>query len=109
MGPLGDDDFSVPPIAPSEHMLPPHLPHSSSSGPYTPLDPPSTSAPPHHPYQLQGMNQDGRAYSPEGALMTSTLSVVSALGTGDGGDSQIHTCPKMDERSTNQLVCKRKH
>lgn len=93
MGGLGDDDFNIPPITPPtlpDHMLPPHLPHDSPSGPYHTLDPPSSSAP-HHPFQLQGMelpgmsgsqdgaallNQDGGTFSPNGGPMTSTLSVV---------------------------------
>lgn len=95
MGGLGDEDFNIPPITPPtlpDHMLPPHLPHDSPSGPYHPLDTPSSSAP-HHPYQLQSMdlpgmpgsqdgpamlNQDGGTFSPNGGPMTSTLSVVSA-------------------------------
>lgn len=94
VGGLSDEDFNIPPITPPtlpDHMLPPHLPHDSPSGPYHPMDPPSSSAP-HHPYQLQGMelpgmpgsqdgaamlNQDGGTFSPNGGPMTSTLSVVS--------------------------------
>lgn len=90
VGGLGDEDFNIPPITPPtlpDHMLPPHLPHDSSSGSYHLLDQPSRTAP-HHPYQLQGMvlpgmpggqdggamlNQDGGTCGP----MTSTLSVVS--------------------------------
>ena len=95
MGGLGDEDFNIPPITPPnlpDHMLPPHLPQDSPSGPYHPLDPPSSSAP-HHLYQLQGMdlpgmpssqdgaallNQDGGTFSSDGGPMTSTLSVVSS-------------------------------
>lgn len=89
MGGLGDEDFNIPPITPPtlpDHMLPPHLPHDSRSGPYHPLDGPSSSAQP-HPYQLQGLdlpdgatmlNPAGRTFSPDGGPMTSTLSVVSA-------------------------------
>lgn len=69
-------------------------PHSSSSGPYNPMESPSRSAA-HHQYQLQSMdmpgmpagqdgtsmlNQEGGTFSPEGGPMTSTLSVVSAAG-----------------------------
>ncbi|XP_047446588.1 thymocyte selection-associated high mobility group box protein TOX isoform X2 [Mugil cephalus] len=97
---LGDDDFNIPPITPPtlpEHMLNPHLPHESPSGPYHPLDAPSSSAP-HHPYQLQGMdlpgmpggqdgpamlNQDGRTFSPDGGPMTSTLSVMQQMVNSD--------------------------
>ncbi|XP_045908058.1 thymocyte selection-associated high mobility group box protein TOX isoform X2 [Micropterus dolomieu] len=100
MGGLGDEDFNIPPITPPtlpDHMLPPHLPHDSPSGPYHPLDSPSSSAP-HHPYQLQGMdmpgmpgrqdgasmlNQDGGAYSPNGGPMTSTLSVMQQMVNSD--------------------------
>ncbi|KAF1383290.1 hypothetical protein PFLUV_G00130320 [Perca fluviatilis] len=97
---LGDEDFNIPPITPPtlpDHMLPPHLPHDSRSGPYHPLDPPSSSAP-HHPYQLQGMdlpgmpgsqdgnamlNQDGGTFSPDGGPMTSTLSVMQQMVNSD--------------------------
>ncbi|KAM9718605.1 LOW QUALITY PROTEIN: thymocyte selection-associated high mobility group box protein TOX [Menidia menidia] len=75
---LGDDDFNIPPITPPtlpEHMLPPHLPHDSSPGPYHHMDPPSSG--PHHPYQLQGLGggQDGP--------MTSTLSVMQQMVNSD--------------------------
>ncbi|XP_075935659.1 thymocyte selection-associated high mobility group box protein TOX [Anarhichas minor] len=100
VGALGDEDFNIPPITPPtlpDHMLPPHLPHDSRSGPYHPLDNPSSSAP-HHPYQLQGMdlpgmpgnqdgaamlNQDGRTFSPDGGPMTSTLSVMQQMVNSD--------------------------
>nr|XP_046263704.1 thymocyte selection-associated high mobility group box protein TOX isoform X2 [Scatophagus argus] len=100
MGGLGDEDFNIPPITPPtlpDHMLPPHLPHDSSSGPYHPLDPSSSSGP-HHPYQLQGMdlpgmpgsqdgaamlNQDGSTFSPNGGPMTSTLSVMQQMVNSD--------------------------
>ncbi|CAN9503414.1 unnamed protein product [Ophioblennius macclurei] len=100
VGGLGDDDFNIPPITPPtlpDHMLPPHLPHDSSSGPYHPLDPPSGSAS-HHPYQLQGMdlpgmtggqdggsmlNQDGATFSPDSGPMTSTLSVMQQMVNSD--------------------------
>ncbi|XP_040912236.1 thymocyte selection-associated high mobility group box protein TOX isoform X2 [Toxotes jaculatrix] len=100
VGGLGDEDFNIPPITPPtlpEHMLPPHLPHDSPSGPYHPLDPPSNSAP-HHLYQLQGMdlpgmpgsqdgatmlNQDGGTFSPDGGPMTSTLSVMQQMVNSD--------------------------
>ncbi|KAI3375347.1 hypothetical protein L3Q82_021840 [Scortum barcoo] len=100
VGGLGDEDFNIPPITPPtlpEHMLPPHLPHDSPSGPYHPLDPPPSSAP-HHPYQLQGMdlpgmpgsqdgaamlNQDGSTFSPNGGPMTSTLSVMQQMVNSD--------------------------
>ncbi|XP_070829478.1 thymocyte selection-associated high mobility group box protein TOX [Chaetodon trifascialis] len=100
VGGLGDEDFNIPPITPPtlpDHMLPPHLPHDSPSGPYHPLDPPSSSAP-HHPYQLQGMelpgmpgsqdgaamlNQDGGTFSPNGGPMTSTLSVMQQMVNSD--------------------------
>nr|XP_057918567.1 thymocyte selection-associated high mobility group box protein TOX [Doryrhamphus excisus] len=100
VGPLGDEDFNIPPITPPtlpDHMLPPHLPHDSSTGPYPPLDTPSSSAS-HHPYQLQGMNlpgipgsqdgaamlnQDGGTFSPNGAAMTSTLSVMQQMVNSD--------------------------
>ncbi|KAM9791754.1 thymocyte selection-associated high mobility group box protein TOX isoform X1 [Syngnathus typhle] len=105
MGALGDEDFHIPPINPPtlpDHMLPPHLPHDSSTGPYRPLDSNSSgggnSAPPHHPYQLQGMNrarmpasqegasmlkQDGGTYSPDGSAMTNTLSVMQQMVNSD--------------------------
>ncbi|KAM3605240.1 uncharacterized protein V6R79_022838 [Siganus canaliculatus] len=100
VGGLGDEDFNIPPITPPtlpDHMLPPHLPHDSPSGPYHPLDPPSSSAP-HHPYQMQGMdlpgmpggqdgatmlNQDGGTFSPNGGPMTSTLSVMQQMVNSD--------------------------
>ncbi|XP_042285649.1 thymocyte selection-associated high mobility group box protein TOX isoform X2 [Thunnus albacares] len=100
VGGLGDEDFNIPPITPPtlpDHMLPPHLPHDSPSGPYHPLDTPSNSAP-HHPYQLQGMdlpgmpgsqdragmlNQDGGTFSPDGGPMTSTLSVMQQMVNSD--------------------------
>ncbi|XP_033507201.1 thymocyte selection-associated high mobility group box protein TOX isoform X2 [Epinephelus lanceolatus] len=100
VGGLGDEDFNIPPITPPtlpDHMLPPHLPHDSRSGPYHPLDPPSSSAP-HHPYQLQGMdlpgmpgnqdgtamlNQDGGTFSPDSGPMTSTLSVMQQMVNSD--------------------------
>ncbi|KAM7378770.1 hypothetical protein PAMP_004368 [Pampus punctatissimus] len=100
VGGLGDEDFNIPPITPPtlpDHMLPPHLPHDSPSGPYHPLDTPSSSAP-HHPYQLQGMdlpgmpgsqdragmlNQDGGTFSPDGGPMTSTLSVMQQMVNSD--------------------------
>ncbi|XP_030016931.1 thymocyte selection-associated high mobility group box protein TOX isoform X2 [Sphaeramia orbicularis] len=100
VGNLGDDDFNIPPITPPtlpDHMLPPHLPHDAPSGPYHPLDPPSSSAP-HHPYQLQGMDlpgmpggqdgaamlsQDGGTFSPDGGPMTSTLSVMQQMVNSD--------------------------
>lgn len=88
---LGDEDFNIPPITPPtlpDHMLPPHLPHDSS-GLYHSVEPPSSSAPHHHPYQLQGVElsgmpgrQDGAdsgTFSPGGGPMTSTLSVVSTV------------------------------
>ncbi|XP_071368334.1 thymocyte selection-associated high mobility group box protein TOX [Centroberyx affinis] len=97
---LGDEDFNIPPITPPtlpDHMLPPHLPHDSTSGPYHPMHPASISAP-HHPYQLQGMdlpgmpggqdggavlNQDGGAFSQDGGPMTSTLSVMQQMVNSD--------------------------
>lgn len=97
---LGDDDFNIPPITPPtlpDHMVPPHLPHNSPSGPYHSLDPPSSSAP-HHPYQLQGMDlpsmpgnqdgatmlsQDGSTFSRDGGPMTSTLSVMQQMVNSD--------------------------
>lgn len=97
---LGDEDFNIPPITPPtlpDHMVPPHLPHNSPSGPYHSLDPPSNSAP-HHPYQLQGMDlpsmpgnqdgaamlsQDGSTFSPDGGPMTSTLSVMQQMVNSD--------------------------
>ncbi|KAM6918941.1 thymocyte selection-associated high mobility group box protein TOX isoform 1-T1 [Xenentodon cancila] len=97
---LGDDDFNIPPITPPtlpDHMVPPHLPHDSSSGPYHPMEPPSISAT-HHPYQLQGMdlpgmsgsqdgaamlNQDGGTFSPDRGPMTSTLSVMQQMVNSD--------------------------
>ncbi|KAK1878883.1 Thymocyte selection-associated high mobility group box protein TOX, partial [Dissostichus eleginoides] len=100
VGGLGDDDYNIPPITPPtlpEHMLHPHLPHDSRSGPYHQMDPPSRSAP-HHPYQLQGMdlpgmssgqdgnallNQDGGTFSPDGGPMTSTLSVMQQMVNSD--------------------------
>ncbi|KAM9789553.1 thymocyte selection-associated high mobility group box protein TOX [Neosynchiropus ocellatus] len=99
MGGLGDDDFNIPPITPPtlpEHMLPPHLPHDSSSGPYPPLETSSSSAP-HHPYQMPRMdlpnmtnnpdgpmlNQDRRTFSPDGGPMTSTLSVMQQMVNSD--------------------------
>ncbi|XP_068455562.1 thymocyte selection-associated high mobility group box protein TOX isoform X2 [Clinocottus analis] len=100
VGGLGDEDFNIPPITPPtlpDHMLPPHLPHDSRSGPYHPMDAPSSSAP-HHPYQLQGMdlpgmpgsqdgasmsNQDGRTFSPDGGPMASTLSVMQQMVNSD--------------------------
>nr|XP_020485625.1 thymocyte selection-associated high mobility group box protein TOX isoform X1 [Labrus bergylta] len=99
VGGLGDEDFNIPPITPPtlpDHMLPPHLPHGSPSGPYHPLDPPSSSGP-HHPYQLQGMdhpgmpgsqdrsmlNQDGGSFGPSGGPMTSTLSVMQQMVNSD--------------------------
>ncbi|KAM9350197.1 thymocyte selection-associated high mobility group box protein TOX [Symphorus nematophorus] len=100
VGGMGNEDFNIPPITPPtlpDHMLPPHLPHDSPSGPYHPLDPPSSSAP-HHPYQLQGMdlpgmpgsqdgaamlNQDGGTFSPNGGPMTSTLSVMQQMVNSD--------------------------
>ncbi|XP_037644288.1 thymocyte selection-associated high mobility group box protein TOX [Sebastes umbrosus] len=100
VGGLSDEDFNIPPITPPnlpDHMLSPHLPHDSRSGPYHPLDPPSNSAP-HHPYQLQGMdlpsmsgsqdgsamlNQDGGTFSPDGGPMTSTLSVMQQMVNSD--------------------------
>ncbi|XP_061550254.1 thymocyte selection-associated high mobility group box protein TOX isoform X4 [Phycodurus eques] len=99
MGGLGDDDYNIPSITPPtlpDHMMPPHLPHDSSTGPYPPLDT-NTSSTSHHPYQLQGMNlagmpasqdgapilsQDGGTFSPDGSTMTSTLSV------GNGGEKR---------------------
>ncbi|XP_075887444.1 thymocyte selection-associated high mobility group box protein TOX isoform X2 [Nelusetta ayraudi] len=98
VGALGDDDFNIPPITPPtlpDHMLPPHLPHDSPSGPYHTLDPPSSGAPPHHPFQLQALDlpasqdgaallsQDGGAYSPSGGPMTSTLSVMQRMVNSD--------------------------
>lgn len=92
---LSDEDFNIPPITPPtlpDHMLPPHLPHDSS-GLYHSVEPPSSSAPHHHPFQLQAvelsgmpgrqdgaavLNQDGGTFSPGGGPMTSTLSVVSS-------------------------------
>lgn len=100
VGGLGDDDFNIPPITPPtlpDHMLPQRLPHDSPSGPYHPMDPPSSSAP-HHPYQLQGMDlpgmpggqdgggmlsQDGGTFSPDGGPMTSTLSVMQQMVNSD--------------------------
>ncbi|XP_054624341.1 thymocyte selection-associated high mobility group box protein TOX isoform X3 [Dunckerocampus dactyliophorus] len=95
VGASGDEDFNIPPITPPtlpEHMLPLHLPHDSSTGPYPPLDTPSGSAS-HHPYQLQAMpgsqdgatmlNQDGGTFSPDGAAMTSTLSVMQQMVNSD--------------------------
>ncbi|XP_053186612.1 thymocyte selection-associated high mobility group box protein TOX [Scomber japonicus] len=100
VGGLGDEDFNIPPITPPtlpDHMLPPHLPHDSPSGPYHPLDNPSSSAP-HHPYQMQGMdlprmpgnqdragmmNQDGGTFSPDGGPMASTLSVMQQMVNSD--------------------------
>ncbi|CAK6969441.1 thymocyte selection-associated high mobility group box protein TOX [Scomber scombrus] len=100
VGGLGDEDFNIPPITPPtlpDHMLPPHLPHDSPSGPYHRLDNPSSSAP-HHPYQMQGMdlpgmpgnqdragmmNQDGGTFSPDGGPMTSTLSVMQQMVNSD--------------------------
>ncbi|XP_077392995.1 thymocyte selection-associated high mobility group box protein TOX isoform X2 [Festucalex cinctus] len=100
VGGLGDEDFNIPPITPStlpDHMLPPHLPHDSSTGPYPPLDSNSSSAP-QHPYQLQGMNltgmpasqdgapmlnQDRGTFSPDGSAMTSTLSVMQQMVNSD--------------------------
>ncbi|XP_077954981.1 thymocyte selection-associated high mobility group box protein TOX isoform X3 [Gasterosteus aculeatus] len=94
MGGLGDEDFNIPPITPPtlpDHMLPPHLPHDSRSGPYHPLDGPSSSAQP-HPYQLQGLdlpdgatmlNPAGRTFSPDGGPMTSTLSVMQQMVNSD--------------------------
>ncbi|KAM4551682.1 thymocyte selection-associated high mobility group box protein TOX isoform 2-T2 [Odontesthes bonariensis] len=97
---LGDDDFNIPPITPPtlpDHMLPPHLPHDSSSGQYHHMDPPSSSVQ-HHSYQLQGMdlpgmpgrqdgaamlNQDGGTFSPDGGPMTSTLSVMQQMVNSD--------------------------
>ncbi|XP_019724837.1 thymocyte selection-associated high mobility group box protein TOX isoform X2 [Hippocampus comes] len=97
---LSDEDFNIPPITPPtapEHMLPPHPPHDSSGGAYPPLDGDSGSAP-HHPYRLQGMNltampagqdgapvlnQDGGTFSPDGAAMTSTLSVMQQMVNSD--------------------------
>ncbi|XP_037314371.2 thymocyte selection-associated high mobility group box protein TOX isoform X1 [Pungitius pungitius] len=81
MGGLGDEDFNIPPITPPtlpDHMLPPHLPHDSRSGPYHPLD---------GPYQLQDgaamLNQDGRTFSPDGGPMASTLSVMQQMVNSD--------------------------
>ncbi|XP_070775683.1 thymocyte selection-associated high mobility group box protein TOX [Enoplosus armatus] len=100
VGGLGDEDYNIPPITPPtlpDHMLPPHLPHDSPSGPYNSLDPPSSSAP-HHPYQLQGMdmpgmpgrqdgaamlNQDGGTFGMSGGPMTSTLSVMQQMVNSD--------------------------
>ncbi|CAJ1071415.1 thymocyte selection-associated high mobility group box protein TOX [Xyrichtys novacula] len=100
VGGLGDEDFNIPPITPPtlpDHMLPPHLPHGSPSGPYHPLEPPSNSAS-HHPYQLSGMdlpgmpvgqdgasilNQDGGTFSSNGGPMTSTLSVMQQMVNSD--------------------------
>ncbi|XP_061695825.1 thymocyte selection-associated high mobility group box protein TOX isoform X3 [Syngnathoides biaculeatus] len=100
MGGLGDDDFNIPPITPPtlpDHMMPPHLPHDSSTGPYPALDT-NTSSTSHHPYQLQGMNlagmpasqdgapmlnQDGGTFSPDGSTMTSTLSVMQQMVNSD--------------------------
>ncbi|XP_068605368.1 thymocyte selection-associated high mobility group box protein TOX [Brachionichthys hirsutus] len=100
VGGLGDEDFNIPPITPPtlpDHMLAPHLPQDSTSGPYHSLDPPSSAAP-HHPYQLQGMdlsgmpsrrdaaailNQDGGSFSPNGGPMTSTLSVMQQMVNSD--------------------------
>ncbi|XP_061550253.1 thymocyte selection-associated high mobility group box protein TOX isoform X3 [Phycodurus eques] len=100
MGGLGDDDYNIPSITPPtlpDHMMPPHLPHDSSTGPYPPLDT-NTSSTSHHPYQLQGMNlagmpasqdgapilsQDGGTFSPDGSTMTSTLSVMQQMVNSD--------------------------
>nr|XP_019956739.1 PREDICTED: thymocyte selection-associated high mobility group box protein TOX-like [Paralichthys olivaceus] len=100
VGGLGDEDFNIPPITPPtlpEHMMPPHIPHNSPSGPYHPLEPPPSSAP-HHLYQLQGMdlpgmsggqdgaamlNQDGSTFSPDSGPMTSTLSVMQQMVNSD--------------------------
>uniref|UniRef100_A0A3Q0QVR4 Thymocyte selection-associated high mobility group box n=1 Tax=Amphilophus citrinellus TaxID=61819 RepID=A0A3Q0QVR4_AMPCI len=105
---LGDDDFNIPPITPPtlpDHMVPPHLPHNSPSGPYHPLDPPSSSAA-HHPYQLQGMelpgmpgnqdgatmlSQDGSTFSPDGGPMTSTLSVSQSGMSQQSQQNQLST------------------
>ncbi|XP_022617549.1 thymocyte selection-associated high mobility group box protein TOX isoform X2 [Seriola dumerili] len=100
VGGLGDEDFNIPPITPPnlpDHMLPPHLPQDSPSGPYPPLDVPPSSAP-HHLYQLQGMdlpsvpgsqdgaailNQDCGTFSPDVGPMTSTLSVMQQMVNSD--------------------------
>ncbi|XP_077581222.1 thymocyte selection-associated high mobility group box protein TOX isoform X2 [Stigmatopora nigra] len=100
MGNLGDEDFNIPPITPPtlpDHMLPPHLPHDSTTGPYPPLDS-NTSTTSHHSYQLQGMNmagmpanqdgapmlnQEGGTFSPDGSAMTSTLSVMQQMVNSD--------------------------
>ncbi|XP_030259048.1 thymocyte selection-associated high mobility group box protein TOX isoform X2 [Sparus aurata] len=96
VGGLGDEDFNIPPITPPtlpDHMLPPHLPHDSPSGPYHLLDPPSRTAP-HHPYQLQGMDLSGMPGSQDGGAMlnqdggtsgpmTSTLSVMQQMVNSD--------------------------
>ncbi|KAF7222834.1 thymocyte selection-associated high mobility group box protein TOX isoform X1 [Nothobranchius furzeri] len=97
---LSDEDFNIPPITPPtlpDHMLPPHLPHDSSSGQYHSMEPPSSSAP-HHPYQLQGMdlpgmagsqdgagvmNQEGGTFGQEGGPMTSALSVMQQMVNSD--------------------------
>ncbi|XP_061926772.1 thymocyte selection-associated high mobility group box protein TOX-like isoform X1 [Entelurus aequoreus] len=97
---MGDEDYNFAPITPPhlpDHMLPPHLPQDSPTGPYGSLDGPAHSAP-HHPYQLQGMNvprmprsqdgatmlnQDGGTFSPDGAAMTSTLSVMQQMVNSD--------------------------
>ncbi|XP_028329389.1 thymocyte selection-associated high mobility group box protein TOX isoform X2 [Gouania willdenowi] len=100
VGGLNDDDFNIPPITPPtlpDHMVPPHLPHDSPSGPYHTLDTPTSSAS-HHPYQMQGMdlpgmrvghdraamlNRDSGTFSPEGGPMTSTLSVMQQMVNSD--------------------------
>lgn len=89
-GPLGDDDFNIPPITPPtlpDHMLPPHLPHDSAPGPYHAVDPPTSSAPPQHAFQLPALTggQDG-AFSPGSGPMASTLSVVGGAVLMMGGE-----------------------
>ncbi|XP_037537472.1 thymocyte selection-associated high mobility group box protein TOX [Nematolebias whitei] len=97
---LSDEDFNIPPITPPtlpDHMLPPHLPHDSS-GLYHSVEPPSSSAPHHHPFQLQAvelsgmpgrqdgaavLNQDSGTFSPGGGPMTSTLSVMQQMVNSD--------------------------
>ncbi|XP_029380997.1 thymocyte selection-associated high mobility group box protein TOX [Echeneis naucrates] len=100
VGSLSDDDFNIPPITPPtlpDHLVPPHVPQDSPSGPYPPLDSPMNSSS-HHLYQLQGMdlpgmpgsqggaailNQNGGTFSPDGSPMTSTLSVMQRMVNSD--------------------------
>ncbi|XP_061746359.1 thymocyte selection-associated high mobility group box protein TOX-like [Nerophis ophidion] len=88
---MGDEDFHFAPITPP--TLPDHmLPQDSPTGPY------GSHPAPHHPYQLQAMNvpgmprsqdgatmlnQDGDTFSPDGAAMTSTLSVMQQMVNSD--------------------------